>query len=144
MLLKKRAFSAVIAADVGGVELLPHHRPRGASLHPTQHFERGGVALLLGFADVVVLARELNMDQVRKIADFIEANQIKGPNGELIRIEMFCHGALCMAVSGKCYLSLDNQGRSANRGQCMQQCRRKYRCRQRDRRWNSTSTTSTL
>ena len=75
---------------------------------------------------VVVLARELNLEQVRDIADFIDRENICGPSGEKIRIEMFCHGALCMAVSGKCYLSLDNQGSSANRGACMQQCRRKY------------------
>ena len=78
------------------------------------------------FADMVVLARELKMEQVAEIHRQIEEQQIKGPSGELVRIEMFCHGALCMAVSGKCYLSLDNMGRSANRGECMQLCRRSY------------------
>jgi putative protease len=78
------------------------------------------------FADVVVLARELTMEQVAHIYRQIEAQHICGPSGELVRIEMFCHGALCMAVSGKCYLSLDNTGRSANRGACMQLCRRGY------------------
>jgi putative protease len=78
------------------------------------------------YADVVVLARELNMTQVQAIHEQIEAQHICGPSGELVRIEMFCHGALCMAVSGKCYLSLDNLGRSANRGECMQICRRGY------------------
>ena len=78
------------------------------------------------FADVVVLARELNIRQVRAIYDAIQQDRICGPKGELIRIEMFCHGALCMAVSGKCYLSLMNAGRSANRGECMQLCRRSY------------------
>ncbi len=68
------------------------------------------------FADVVVLARELNLKQVRVIYDTIQKEQIKGPNGELVRIEMFCHGALCMAVSGKCYLSLHEMNASANRG----------------------------
>ena len=75
---------------------------------------------------MVVLARELNLKQVRKIYDAIQEQQIKGPMGELVRIEMFCHGALCMAVSGKCYLSLNEQNASANRGACMQVCRRAY------------------
>jgi len=78
------------------------------------------------FADVVVLARELNIGQVTAIHQEIERQDIRGPRGELIRIEMFCHGALCMAISGKCYLSLDNTARSANRGECMQLCRRSY------------------
>ena len=74
----------------------------------------------------MVLARELNLKQVRVIYDTIQKEQIKGPNGELVRIEMFCHGALCMAVSGKCYLSLHEMNASANRGACMQICRRAY------------------
>ena len=78
------------------------------------------------FADVVVLARELNMDQVREIHEAIIRDQIKGPSGELIRIEMFAHGALCMAVSGKCYMSLHEYNRSANRGACAQVCRHGY------------------
>ena len=84
------------------------------------------------YADVVVLARELNLSQVREIHRFIEENNVCGPSGNRIRIEMFCHGALCMAVSGKCYLSLDNLGRSANRGECMQVCRRSYTVRDRE------------
>ena len=75
---------------------------------------------------MVVLARELNMWQVRDIYRQIVEQGIRGPKGELIRIEMFCHGALCMAISGKCYLSLQNAGRSANRGECVQICRRGY------------------
>ena len=78
------------------------------------------------FADVVVLARELNMWQVRDIHEQIETQHICGPSGNPVRIEMFCHGALCMAISGKCYLSLHNAGRSANRGECVQICRRAY------------------
>lgn len=123
---KEASISAVIAADVA---VLSYCRTIDQEVHLSTQLNISNEEALRfysAFADVVVLARELNMEQVRKIADFIESNQIKGPNGELIRIEMFCHGALCMAVSGKCYLSLDNQGRSANRGQCMQQCRRKY------------------
>ena len=77
-------------------------------------------------------ARELKLEQVKEISDFIDRENICGPSGEKIRIEMFCHGALCMAVSGKCYLSLDNQGRSANRGECMQQCRRSYTVRDKE------------
>ena len=78
------------------------------------------------FADVVVLARELNMDQVADIHRQIEEQHVCGPSGELVRIEMFCHGALCMAVSGKCYMSLHAANRSANRGECIQICRRSY------------------
>lgn len=78
------------------------------------------------FADVIVLARELNMEQVKEISDIIERDQIKGPSGELVQIEMFCHGALCMAISGKCYLSLHEYNSSANRGSCFQICRRGY------------------
>ena len=78
------------------------------------------------FADVVVLARELTLEQVKRIHEAIEREHICGPSGELVRIEMFCHGALCMAVSGKCYMSLDAANRSANRGQCIQVCRRSY------------------
>lgn len=79
------------------------------------------------YADVMVLARELNLDQVKEIHDAIETDRITGPNGELVRLEMFCHGALCMAVSGKCYLSLHEMNSSANRGACNQICRRSYR-----------------
>ena len=78
------------------------------------------------FADVVVLARELNMEQVAEIYKQINEQRVLGPNGDPVRIEMFCHGALCMAVSGKCYLSLHDANRSANRGQCVQLCRRSY------------------
>ena len=78
------------------------------------------------FADVVVLARELNMDQVAEIYRQIVEQNICGPSGEQIRIEMFCHGALCMAISGKCYMSLHEANRSANRGGCVQICRRSY------------------
>lgn len=78
------------------------------------------------FADVMVTARELNINQVKAVTRQIAEQQIRGPKGELVRIEVFCHGALCMAVSGKCYLSLDNLGSSANRGACLQPCRRAY------------------
>ena len=78
------------------------------------------------FADVMVLARELSLEQVKAISDAIEAENICGPSGQRVRIEMFCHGALCMAVSGKCYLSLHQMNSSANRGACTQICRRGY------------------
>ncbi len=85
------------------------------------------VRFYAAYADVMVLARELNMEQVRHIHDAIVAEGIKGPAGEPVRLEMFCHGALCMAVSGKCYLSLHEMNSSANRGGCTQICRRGYR-----------------
>ena len=85
------------------------------------------------FADVMVTARELNINQVRHITEEIERRNITGPGGDLVRIEVFCHGALCMAVSGKCYLSLDNFGTSANRGACVQPCRRGYEVTDRDK-----------
>jgi len=84
------------------------------------------------FADVVVLARELNMEQVSEIYQAIEKDNIRGKNGQPIRIEMFCHGALCMAVSGKCYLSLHEKNVSANRGACNQICRRGYTVKDKD------------
>ena len=84
------------------------------------------------FADVVVLARELNLEQVTRIHEAIERDHIVGPGGEPVRIEMFCHGALCMAVSGKCYLSLHEMNASANRGACMQICRRSYEVRDKE------------
>ena len=123
---KAAGISAVIAADVA---VLSYCRTIGQEVHLSTQLNisnEEALSFYAHFADVVVLARELNLEQVRKIADFIEEKDVRGPSGERIRIEMFCHGALCMAVSGKCYLSLDNQGKSANRGACMQQCRRKY------------------
>lgn len=123
---KAANISAIIAADVA---VLSYCRNIGQEVHLSTQLNisnEEALSFYAHFADVVVLARELNLEQVRRIADFIEKNDVRGPSGERIRIEMFCHGALCMAVSGKCYLSLDNQGKSANRGACMQQCRRRY------------------
>ncbi len=118
--------SAVIASDVA---VMNYCRERGVEVHLSTQLNISNVEALkfyAQFADVVVLARELNMEQVAHIHDEIERQHICGPRGELVRIEMFCHGALCMAVSGKCYMSLMNTGRSANRGACMQLCRRSY------------------
>lgn len=124
--------SAIIASDVA---VMSYCNEIGQEVHLSTQLNISNVEALkfyARFADVVVLARELNLDQVRQIYEAIERENICGPKGELIRIEMFCHGALCMAVSGKCYLSLDNLGRSANRGECMQICRRSYTVRDRE------------
>ena len=118
--------SAVIACDIA---VMTYCRQKGMGVHLSTQLNISNIEALkfyAQFADVVVLARELNLDQVAEIYRQIEEQHICGPSGEQIRIEMFCHGALCMAVSGKCYMSLDNTGRSANRGECMQICRRSY------------------
>lgn len=123
---KEAEISAVIAADVA---VMFYARSIGVEVHLSTQLNISNVEALkfyAQFADVVVLARELNMDQVRAIYDAIVQEEIKGPGGDLVRIEMFCHGALCMAVSGKCYLSLHEMNASANRGACYQVCRRGY------------------
>ncbi len=123
---KEAGISAVIASDVA---VMTYCQSVGQEVHLSTQLNISNVEALkfyAQFADVVVLARELNMWQVRDIYEQIVAQHICGPSGELIRIEMFCHGALCMAISGKCYLSLQNAGRSANRGECVQICRRAY------------------
>ena len=117
---------AAIASDVA---VMTYCRQVGVEVHLSTQLNISNIEALkfyAQFADVVVLARELNMDQVAEIYRQIEEQQVRGPKGELVRIEMFCHGALCMAVSGKCYMSLQNTSRSANRGECMQLCRRSY------------------
>lgn len=124
--------SAVIAADVA---VLVYCRSIGLEVHLSTQLNISNAEALefyARYADVAVLARELNLGQVKNITDTIARKNICGPSGRPIRIEMFCHGALCMAVSGKCYLSLDNLGRSANRGECMQVCRRGYTVRDRE------------
>ena len=121
--------SAVIAADVA---VLDYCNRIGQEVHLSTQLNISNAEALkfyARFADVVVLARELNLKQVASIYKTIQEEQICGPKGELIRIEMFCHGALCMAVSGKCYLSLHELGASAHRGACMQVCRRGYEVR---------------
>ncbi|MDO4993404.1 MAG: peptidase U32 family protein [Bacteroidales bacterium] len=126
---KAAGISAVIASDVA---VMQYCRRVGQEVHLSTQLNISNVEALkfyAQFADVVVLARELNLWQVRDIYEAIEREHICGPSGELVRIEMFCHGALCMAVSGKCYLSLQNAGRSANRGECVQICRRGYEVR---------------
>ena len=124
---KEAGVSAIIAADVA---VMQYAISQGVEVHLSTQLNISNIEALrfyAQFADVVVLARELNMDQVAEIHRRIVEENIVGRNGELIRIEMFCHGALCMAVSGKCYLSLHELNASANRGACMQVCRRAYR-----------------
>lgn len=123
---KEAKISAVIASDVA---VMTYCNEVGMEVHLSTQLNISNIEALrfyAQFADVVVLSRELNMWQVRDIYRQIVEQGIRGPKGELIRIEMFCHGALCMAISGKCYLSLQNAGRSANRGECVQICRRGY------------------
>ena len=123
---KEAEITAVIACDIA---VMTYCRQQGMEVHLSTQLNISNIEALkfyAQFADVVVLARELNLDQVAEIHRQIEQQHVTGPSGELVRIEMFCHGALCMAVSGKCYMSLDNTGRSANRGACMQICRRSY------------------
>ena len=123
---KEAEISAVIASDVA---VMTYCNKVGVEVHLSTQLNISNIEALkfyAQFADVVVLARELKLEQVADIYRQIQEQQIKGPKGELIRIEMFCHGALCMAVSGKCYMSLADSGRSANRGECIQICRRSY------------------
>lgn len=124
--------SAIIASDVAAMS---YARSIGVEVHLSTQLNISNVEALrfyAQFADVVVLARELNMDQVAHIYRAIHEENIVGPAGKPIRIEMFCHGALCMAVSGKCYMSLHEMNRSANRGACGQICRRSYTVTDRD------------
>lgn len=118
--------SAIIASDMATIMFA---RSIGVEVHISTQVNVSNseaVRYYSQWADVMVLARELNMDQVKKISGFIEQNGLCGPHGDPIRLEMFCHGALCMAVSGKCYMSLHQENTSANRGECRQICRRGY------------------
>lgn len=120
------AISAIIASDIAAIM---YARSKGVEVHISTQLSISNseaARFYAQWADVVVLARELNLGQVREIFDTIRRDDIRGPHGELLRIEMFCHGALCMAVSGKCYLSLHQMNSSANRGACTQICRRGY------------------
>ena len=124
---KEAKISAIIASDVA---VMTYARSIGQEIHLSTQLNISNIEAVkfyAQFADVVVLARELNMAQVAEIYRGIQEQNICGPSGEPLRIEMFCHGALCMAISGKCYLSLHHANRSANRGECVQICRRGYR-----------------
>ena len=123
---RQAGISAVIASDVA---VMQYCREVGQEVHLSTQLNISNIESLkfyAQFADVVVLARELRMEQVAEIHRQVVEQQICGPSGELVRIEMFCHGALCMAISGKCYMSLHAANRSANRGECIQVCRRSY------------------
>ena len=123
---KAANITAVIASDVA---VMMYCRQVGVEVHLSTQLNISNIDALkfyAQFADVAVLARELNMDQVKEIHEQILKQNICGPKGEPIRIEMFCHGAFCMAISGKCYMSLHDANRSANRGECVQICRRSY------------------
>jgi U32 family peptidase len=118
--------SAIIASDLA---VINHAFSRGLEVHLSTQLNITNIEAIKFYsqwADVVVLARELNLGQVKYISDLITENNIRGPHGELVKIEMFAHGALCMAISGKCYLSLHENNRSANRGECYQTCRKSY------------------
>jgi len=123
---KAAEVSAIIASDMAAIQ---YARAQGVEVHISTQVNLTNIEAVryyAQFADVVVLSRELTLDKVKKIHEQIMQEQIKGPCGELVQIEMFCHGALCMAVSGKCYLSLHEHNASANRGACYQLCRRGY------------------
>jgi len=123
---KEAGISAVIASDIA---VMSYCNRIGQEVHLSTQLNISNIEALrfyAQFADVVVLARELRMEQVKAIHEQAIKDNICGPSGKPIRIEMFCHGALCMAISGKCYLSLHNANRSANRGECVQICRRGY------------------
>ena len=129
---KREGVTAVIASDQAA---LFYARSIGLPVHLSTQLNVSNIetlAFYAGFADVVVLARELNLEQVKAIHRGIVERDIRGPQGDLVKIEMFAHGALCMAVSGKCYLSLHEADRSANRGACRQICRRSYAVRDKE------------
>lgn len=124
--VKESGITAIIASDIAAIA---YARSIGVEVHISTQLNVSNIEALRfysRFADVVVLARELNLDQVSAISRAIAEEDIRGPKGEPVKIEMFCHGALCMAVSGKCYLSLHEMNSSANRGECTQICRRGY------------------
>lgn len=123
---RQAGITAIIACDMATIV---YARQVGVEVHISTQVNVSNseaVRFYSQWADVMVLARELNLDQVKKIYDTIERDNVRGPHGEPVRIEMFCHGALCMAISGKCYMSLHQTGSSANRGACRQMCRRSY------------------
>lgn len=130
--VKANGISAIIASDQSVIQ---YAREIGVEVHMSTQCNITNIEAIRyysQFADVMVTAREVSVNQVKAITRKIEEQNIRGPKGELIRIEVFCHGALCMAVSGKCYLSLDNFNTSANRGACVQPCRRGYTVQDRD------------
>ena len=131
-LAKQKHITAIIASDTA---VLEYALKQGVEIHASTQLNISNIEAVKFFSkycDVMVLARELTLDKVAFIHQQIKEQNIRGPKGELVRIEMFVHGALCMAVSGKCYLSLHELGRSANRGACLQVCRRAYTVKDRE------------
>lgn len=129
---KEAGISAIIASDMAAIL---YAREIGQEVHISTQVNVSNIEAVrfyAQFADVMVLARELNMEQVAEISRAIERDDIRGPRGKRVRLEMFCHGALCMAVSGKCYMSLHEMNSSANRGACNQICRRAYTVRDKE------------
>ncbi len=123
---KQAGVTAIIASDIA---VMQYARQQGMRVHISTQCNITNVEAVrfyAQFGDVMVLSRELTLEQVHAISSQVEADGIRGPSGELVKLEVFVHGALCMAVSGKCYLSLDNMNFSANRGECLQLCRRSY------------------
>ena len=124
---KAAGVDAVIASDIAAIE---YARSIGLEVHLSVQANISNIEAVrfyARYADVLVLARELDLQQIRAIHQTIQEEEIRGPSGELLRIELFAHGALCVAISGKCYMSLGVYNHSANRGACFQNCRRKYR-----------------
>ncbi|MBP1629884.1 MAG: collagenase [Bacteroidetes bacterium] len=124
---KESGISAIIAADMA---VISYAKSKGVEVHLSTQCNITNIEAVKfysSFADVIVTARELSLEKVKSITQQIERENITGPSGRLLEIECFVHGALCMAVSGKCYISLDNANKSANRGACLQYCRRPYR-----------------
>jgi len=133
--LAKRIVDRAIAAGITAIiasdqAVIQYAKSKGMPVHISTQLNVTNIETVQFyslFADVMVLSRELSVRQVKSIVDGVKKDDIRGPSGDLVRIEIFAHGALCMAVSGKCYLSLHTQNSSANRGACIQNCRRKYR-----------------
>lgn len=124
---KQSGVSAIIASDMAVISLARQH---GVEVHISTQLNISNIESLrfyAQYADVIVLARELTLDQIKTITSAIQSENITGPSGKPVRVEIFCHGAMCMAVSGKCYLSLHEYNASANRGSCYQLCRRGYK-----------------
>jgi len=131
-LAKKRGVTAIIASDHA---VISYAHSKNVEVHISTQVNISNIESLkfyAMFADVIILARELDLDQVKQISTAIKKDKIKGPGGEIIKIEMFVHGALCMSISGKCYLSLHEQNYSANRGACLQNCRKGYTVREKE------------
>jgi putative protease len=129
---KENDVTAIIASDIAAIQ---YAYSVGVEVHISTQVNVSNIQSLRffsQFADVVVLARELNLKQVAEITDRIKEEEIRGPSGELVKVELFVHGALCMAISGKCYLSLHEKNYSANRGACLQTCRKAYEVKEKE------------